>query len=124
MEKPWSSLTNATVPVGVALPGGPVTVAVRVNVCPGVGLATLEVSATVGVSLLASAITVPPLAELPSQFASPPYDAVTGRMPAATLLNVTTASRFALPVVPKGVQAAVADFPPSVTVTLPVGRVP
>ena len=53
---------EVTVPVGVGLPEGPATVAVRVKVWPGAGLAELEVSTTTGVSLLASEMMVPPLA--------------------------------------------------------------
>ena len=70
-SKLWSSATKTTVPVGAVFPDGPLTVAVRVNVWLGVALAALAVSATVGVILLARAITVPPLAELPSQLVSP-----------------------------------------------------
>ena len=57
--------------MGAGLPGGPVTAAVSVSVWLEVGLIELAVSATVGVSLLASAITVPPLAALASQLLSP-----------------------------------------------------
>ena len=69
--KLWPSERNAIVPVGVGLPVGPETVAVRVKVWPGAGLAELAVSNTIGVSLLAREVTVPPLAALASQLLSP-----------------------------------------------------
>jgi hypothetical protein len=59
--KLWPSEKNVTVPVGFGLPETPATVAVRVKFWLGAGLAELVVSATVGVSLLDSAMTVPAL---------------------------------------------------------------
>ena len=71
MSKLWSSERKATVPVGVADPAGPETTAVSVKLWPEAGLAELVESVTVGVTLLESAMTVPPLATLPSQLLSP-----------------------------------------------------
>ena len=71
VSKLWPLERKAIVPVGVGLPTGPETVAVRIKVWPGAGLAELEASNTVGVSLLAREMTVPPLAALPSQLVSP-----------------------------------------------------
>ena len=70
-SKLWPSARKAIVPVGVGSPAGPAAVAVSVKLWPGAGLAELAVSVTVGVSLLARAMTVPPLAALPSQLPSP-----------------------------------------------------
>ena len=71
LSKLWSSERKATVPVGVGSPEGPATVAVSVKLWPSDGLDELVRSATVGVSLLESAMTVPPLAAEPSQLLSP-----------------------------------------------------
>jgi len=67
----WLSDRKATVPVGVAELEELATVTLRVKFWLGAGFAEVVVRVTTGVGLVATAITVPPLAELPLQLLSP-----------------------------------------------------